>query len=189
MNFVVDDIGTVVNSMRPLDNSYGNGMIDYLTSIGQNENNDLKPFYMYGHRLEISNRLLDKDKDMVYKYQKYPLIALRMDFPERVVDGMWQYTLNLAILTYTEKNYNAEERYTNVFKPVLYPLYERFLKVVRESGLFTWPGDQEYIPHTKYDRPFWGISEREGNSKNIFNDPLDAIELVDLKLNQRIKNC
>lgn len=190
MNYVVDDIGVVVAAMRPIDNLYSQTMLDYMSNNAANTDLSLAPFYMYGHRREISNRLLEKDKDEVYMYQKYPLIALRMDIAETISNGVYSYSLNLAILNFTDKNWNAEERMTNIFKPVLYPLYERFMSELQNSGLFMWTGNQDYPEHTKIDRPFWGTDSQEGNVKNIFNDPIDAIEIIGLKLNStRKSNC
>ena len=201
---VVDDIAEVVAKMRPIDLSYGKPMIEYMYSIGnpgstfdktfdytfQDKNMVLMPFFMAGHPLEIAQRLTDKDKDKVYKYQKYPLIALRMDIQESVSKGIWSYSLNILILNYTDKKWNAEQRMEKIFKPVLYPIYERFMGELRNSNLFFWPGNQDYPEHTKVDRPFWGTeSQQQGNVKNIFNDPIDAIEIIGLKLNQRVKNC
>lgn len=157
---VVEKIGKVVQRMR---------------------DKDMSPYYMFGHRLEIANQLLQKDKDNVYMHQKYPLVALRQDFEEQVSNGLLTCTLNLAIIDFTDKNYTAEQRYENVFKPVLYPLYAKFIIALRQEG-FMWPGWQNAPPHTKIDRPFWGIAQQEKNVKNIFNDPIDAIEILNLKL-------
>jgi hypothetical protein len=192
MPVVTDDIGTVISRMRPIGISYGTGMVEYMARIAnpavtfdhtfdytfQNANMLLMPFYMYGHPLEIANRLLDKDKDRVYKYQKYPLIALKMDFEEPIKNGVKSLSLNLAILNFTDKKWNAEERMANIFKPVLYPIYERFMTELQNSGLFFWPGNQDYPEHTKIDRPYWGTANQQGNVKNIFNDPIDAIEII-----------
>lgn len=177
-NVAVESIGKVIHAMQLMpDKGWLNGKTD---------TNEL-PYYMYGHRLEIANRLLEKEQDKIFKYKKYPLIALRMDFPEDVYDGLWHFDLNIVLLAFTDKNYNTEERYEKVFKPVLYPLYQAFLKQIKDSGLFMWDGAQNVPPHTKVDRPFWGIEEREKNSKYIFNDPLDGIELINLRLNQIVK--
>jgi len=166
-NIIVDDIGTVVAAMQT-------GGV---------------PYYMYGHRLEISNRLTEKGKGKSLKYQKYPLVALRMDFAEDLEGDVIHLKLNIAFIASTEKEYTTEQRYNNVFKPVLYPLYESFLEKLRFSGLFTWPAADGLNPrHTKFDRPFWGtIQGIEGTDKYIFNDPLDAIEIVDLQINKNIK--
>lgn len=200
---VVDDIAEVVAKMRPIGIKYGKPMVEYMASINnpsttfdetfdytfQNANMLLMPFFMAGHRMEISKRLTDKDKDKVFKYQKYPLIALRMDIQESVAKGIWSYSLNIAILNHADRKLNAEERMEKVFKPVLYPIYERFMEELRNSTKFFWSGNRDYPEHTVILRPFWGIENQEGNVKNIFNDPLDGIEIVNLKLNQRVKNC
>lgn len=190
---VTDDIGTVVSRMRPINDAddYGQGMINYLDSINASASNRLlMPFYMHGHRKEINKRLLDKTKDSVFKNQKYPLIALRQDIPEQVEKGIWHYSLNILIANYNDRKWNSEERKENIFKPVLYPLYERFLAELGRSGLFFWPanGNLDYPEHTKVDRPFFGTEDQEGNVKNIFDDPIDAIEIIGLKVNQRSKN-
>lgn len=170
MNILVDDIGRVVEAIRSV---WPGGLVSG------------EPHYMYGHKREINQRLLAKDVHRELKWKKYPLIALVLDFPEEIANGIQNYTLNIGILHMTEKNFNAEERYQNVFKPVLYPLYDLFLKSLRESGLFMWPGDIEIPPHTKLDRPYWGTTTPNGNDRNIFSDPLDAIEILNLKINQR----
>lgn len=177
MNYIVDDIEAVVNLMRE----------DIIL------NSDVH--YMYGHKVEIANRLTLKDKDKVFKYQKYPLVALKMDFAETWNDA-WELNLNIAIITKTKVESFVPKRYEEVFKPILYPLYESFMRQLKNAGLFSWSGEQEYPPHTKIDRPFWGtpddksINERRvsGNDKHVFNDPLDAIEILNLQIN-RNKNC
>ena len=187
--YIVDDIGAVVARMRGLNSaSYGADMATYLASKNMTAANQLlAPFYMYGHRLEIANELKKMDNDKVYKYQKYPLVALRLDIAEPYSDGIVELDLNIALLCFTDKGWNAEERMTNVFKPVLYPMYYRFMDELFKSGLFFWEG--KVPPHTKIDRPFWGVESSEGNTKYIFSDPLDAIEILNLKIKKNFKNC
>jgi hypothetical protein len=170
MNFIVDDIGAVVKLMRK-------------------EVSDV-PYYMYGHRLEIAQRLKEKEGDKVFKNQKYPLVALRLDVVEEIFNDMAHYNLNIILVDFTDKNYNAEDRYLNVFKPKLYPMYQLFIEKIIDSGLFTWEQQQSggIPPHTKIDRPYWGTESAERNNAYIFHDPLDAIEIVNLKLISRIKN-
>jgi hypothetical protein len=146
----------------------------------------LEPYYMYGHRREISNRLLMKDKDKVFKYQKYPLFALRLPSAETIEDDIHQVSLNMAILGFTNKNYRANDRYDNVIHPILMPLYYEFLDKVKDSAYYMGQG-RPY--HTRVDRLFYGIDALEGNEAYIFNDPLDGIELLDLEINLLDTNC
>jgi hypothetical protein len=169
MNHIVEQIGSIVTAMQDLEG---------------------KPYYMYGHRVEINERLLKKNDDKVFKYQKYPLIALRWETPEDVSNGMVDYNLNIVFLYSTEKKNTAEQRHENVIKPILTPLYEQFLIELKRSGLFQWEGDQKTPPHTKLDRPYWGVSQENGNIKNIFSDPLDGIEITNLRIKgRRYEGC
>ncbi len=188
MNYVVDDIGAVVALMRT-DKTLINALTVGLPALDDLGYRDWMPEYMFGHRVEIAAQLSLKDADNVFKYKKYPLVALKLDTSEQNDQGLINYTLNVALLMSTDRNWTAQERYTNVFKPVLYPMYESFLKQIKASGLFFWPAkDKLKRPkHTKIDRPYWGTPASEGNTANYFNDPLDAIELLDLKLTQTIK--
>lgn len=146
----------------------------------------LEPFFMFGHRREISNRLLMKDKDDVFKYQKYPLFALRLPIDEDVLQDVHDVSLNIAILAFTNKNYRSQERYDNVIDPVLVPLYDEFLEKVQDSFELMNIGLPD---HQKTDRLFYGVSALEGNEAYIFNDPLDGIELIDLELKLLNNKC
>lgn len=170
MNVITDDINKVVQLVRA---KYTDG----------------SPYYEFGHRLEIANLLLKKDTNSTKKYEKYPLIALRLPTAETIADEMAGQGLNIVIVTLTKKDYTTAQRYEKVFKPILYPLYYRFFDALRASGKFTWKEYGKMPQHTKTDKPFWGVTGNEGNAKYIFNDPLDAIEITNLKINQHLKPC
>jgi hypothetical protein len=116
------------------------------------------------------------------------LIALRLDTPKKTINGIVEHNLNIAIIEETKRNLNAEERLEQVFIPILYPLYERFFEELRNSGLFMWPNDQDKPEHVSIDRFYYGVTQGSGNVENVFADPLDAIEIIDLKLRQT-KHC
>jgi hypothetical protein len=187
---ITDDIGKVVERMRPLDIKYGQPMLDYLDSLNTRaENYELMPFYDFGHRLEIANKLKDANTDKVRKYQKYPLVALRMDVLEHNEGGMTHYNLNIAFLAYTDRNYTSQQRMEKVIKPVLMPLYDRFMQEIRKTSIFTFHGNGSKPIHDKAIRPFWGIQYEEGNKASIFEDPLDAIEILNLKVSTTGVKC
>jgi hypothetical protein len=163
MSLIVSAISDIVNACR--------------------DTEDGAPYFMYGSAKEINARLINKSKGKATVAQKYPLIALIIPFPENDIDsGLIGVELNMAILNNTKLNTNAEEKIQGNLKTVLTPLYEKLLYNIRISGKFTWNGNQEKPPHEKFTRPFWGFPE-DDMQKTIFTDPLDAIELVNLKIN------
>lgn len=151
-----------------------------------------EPYYMHGHPLEILNTLSEKDRHKTYKFKKYPLIALFQDFTETIGENMnnqGETDLNIVICMQTSPDYTSAERYDNVFRTVLYPLYDLLIKHIESSGWFLNDGPG-LIPHDKTDRLFWGRSGLYGNEGNIFNDHIDAIEIENLSLSLRLKqNC
>ena len=44
-----------------------------------------KPYYLYGHYLDVLSVLIEKDKSDVFKFKKYPLIILIQDFKKIMV--------------------------------------------------------------------------------------------------------
>lgn len=175
--FIGDDIETVVASMRTV--------------------TDGPPFWMYGHRTEIASRLRDLGKYKTTQEKRYPLIALRVDIPGEVLGSVKQYSsLNIAIITMTDRQYNAEDRMELVFKRTLYPLYYQFMRGLKTCGLFMWPKGQKFPDHVPIERFFWGTGytgntpgAEPGSTKELFDDPVDAIEIVNLKLNTTFKTC
>lgn len=187
MNYIVDDIGTVVDQMnngrywaKEFDQFFRGNPINYL----------------FGHRLEVNNRLLKQQQNKDLKEQRYPLIALFLDIEEPIVGDVINYKLNLVIGAKTNPADTTEARYqdSKPFKTVLYPMYNAFMKSLSDSGLFFWPTVADNPKHTKIDRPYWGlaIADDMGVKKteaNIFNDFLDAIQIKGLEINQKIKTC
>lgn len=151
------------------------------------------PFFMPGHRQEIANNLLEMNSSYEHRYRKYPLFALNTDIVETIEGGLVEYSLNIAILCYTDPNYTTPQRKELVFKPTLYPLYQLFMTCLAEEGFF-WEqnGEQtEQFPHDAIDRYYWGVREggnsaQRGNTANIFEDPLDAIEIVNLRVKRNL---
>jgi len=187
VNYIVDDIGVVVENL----------------SSGRYWAKEFDQFfrgnpcqYLYGHRLQINNQLLRQQQNPAKKEQRYPLIALFLDIEEPVINGVINYKLNLVIGAKTDPNYSTEARYQDnkPFKSVLYPLYYAFMQSLSDSGLFMWPGVADMPKHSKIDRPFWGVSIADElgvkkNEANIFNDFLDAIQIKNLEINQKLKTC
>src|SRR6476659_6537655 len=84
------------------------------------------PYFFYGTPIEMNRQMIERDKGST-KGKVYPAVALRLPTNEDVKNGLVNYNLNIAILEQTRIEYDAPNRYLNVVKPILYPLYELFL--------------------------------------------------------------
>jgi len=136
--------------------------------------------FQAGHRLEISNTLLEWSKNSK-DADKFPMIALMMDFPEEKggIANETNLTLQFAFATLTQPDWKAKDRYEKTLKPVLYPLYDEFLRQLYFCGYFI---NAKAPKHTKIDRPLWGKQAVNGNTGEFFNDKVDIIEIQNLKL-------
>jgi len=90
----------------------------------------------------------------------------------------------LFIISFSKLKYNSEERKTNVFEPVLYPLYTQLMEKLKKTGLFALGNNMGMPEHRKIDRFFWGSQLNGNNIATILEDPLDAIEVNNLRLIQ-----
>ncbi len=171
--YIVDEIGNVVTKVSTA----------LLASLQLVDPNITGVQYYFGHYKEILETLQQKDGTSL-EFSKYPAVCLFMDFPETTgkAPGIAaEVKLQMIIAYATDPNLKAAERYTKSFKPVLYPIYNSFIDELMRSGRIMAPS-KELISHTKIDRLYWGRKGLFGNTGNVFNDYLDAIEIKDLNL-------
>lgn len=142
--------------------------------------------YHYGHRLEIVNRFMEITRAATYKAEQFPAICLFTDIEERISGDGYEREceLNLAIITDTQPTFTASERKTYSFDPILQPLYDLFMERLAESSSIA----EVYPDHSKWDRYYWGKNGLYGNTGNIFNDYIDAIEIDNLTI-KTFKTC
>jgi len=143
------------------------------------------PVYIHDHPVKVANRLVERDHNKTLKFQKYPLITLFEDFIQK--DGGFEHAYlvdcTILILDYSEKTRNSDERYEQVIKPILHPIYELLLQSIEDSKYIETNG-VESIDKDMYIRPAWGEEGKYGNVGLIFNDNTDGIQinLRDLKV-------
>jgi hypothetical protein len=144
------------------------------------------PYHVYfldGHPMEIVKVLQEKlqgdNKD-----KRFPLVALLQDTKiQRSKDTSFygETNIQLIICTVTKPEYRSEQRRENVFKPILYPIYEALLNEIESCEYFNF--DLNGVEHTQTDRYYWGREGLYGNTGNQFNDYIDAIEIeIPLKI-------
>lgn len=189
---VVEIMGDIVAGL-PLQKDSRSGLL--LSERLQAANPDIKNIhYLYGHPTELIQVMMERSKDPGIdgeggKYDMYPVVMLYTDFPEVYDRGVSGYyatvTLQMIIAYMTSPNLRAAQRLEQNFKPILLPIYEALMQGIMRSGAFAVQA-QKRIPHTKYDRYFWGTQGLYGGNANMFNDFIDAVEIQNLTL--RVSN-
>lgn len=141
-------------------------------------------FYMYGHIVEVVQRLQQSSQGKGTKI-RYPLIVLFTDIPIKKRPGFYgDAKMQIVIVHHTDQNYTAPDRLQNVFKPILEPIKAELLTQISNYGeRFTRPTQLAY---TQIRHFFWGS---QLNKANPFNDRLDAIELRDVEVTIINKIC
>ena len=142
-------------------------------------------FYDYGTTLEVANRLRTKTDSDNYYDKKYPLIWYVIgDSVEEEIDSKKAtprrvLSNSIIICTETAAEYSSKERYANVIKPILRPLYDSFIsKIKLNPSLRSLNG----FKHKYYENLFWGRNGLYSHDGNIFNDKIDAIIIDSLDL-------
>lgn len=129
--------------------------------------NNLKPYYIFGHTMAVQKELLDKTIQ-----NRYPLIILGIDNEYQEIeinDIQYEVTFNCWIVDETKMEWYTSDRFEQVFKTVLFPIYEILLEKIQYSGYYDGFGIQGLKPQIKL-YPYWG-----NTTEKVLADPLDAI--------------
>lgn len=148
--------------------------------------------YQKGHKVELIQTLIEMDRANAYQAKKYPLVYLVQDFTEKRGRRVGEYAeanLSIIIAHQTEQTRKVDDRYTKVFKPVLYPIYYELLEqIAKHPIIFQANGDD--MGHDKTDRLYWGrVAAGGGTDQNKLTDFVDAIEITNLNLKFYFKTC
>lgn len=138
--------------------------------------------YMAGHFVEVNNRI-NALSNSPQRLETFPLIALRLDASPTVSDGLTKYDLNIVIMQTTKIEWNAEQRFTELFPKYLTPIFNLFMEAIYLVRLFCWEGDE--ISHVPIDRPYF----KGASGANAFSEYVDAIEIQNLKVSKLTKHC
>ena len=179
--YIVDIFSDIVTKVSAAKDDTGKTLTERLQAV---QSTITGVHYLVGHYTEIKARLEGLSKMTAGRYDKYPLIALFQDFVETRGNSGGYYgevTLQLMILYHTNKSDYTEDRYTKVFKPILYLIYEELMRQIHKSTK-TVTQSIDLIKHDKIDRPHWGNPAIYGPDGYILSDVLDGIEIRNLKL-------
>ena len=146
--------------------------------------------FLHGTPNEINNRLQRLANAPTLKDRRFPLFALIHNYTEKFDSTAFynETELTLWIMYPSGIKTDYEDRYTDVFEPFLYPMWQSLIETMRKSGLF-YTDMSKGIEHDKTDRPDWGrYVAGLGNTEHKFGERIDGIELK-LKLKLNYANC
>ena len=171
-----DLFGDIVSKM----NAYIQSDSDLTALLGVNV------VYEYGTLIELQKRIAVKDGR---GSQKYPLVWLVWERPDNLKkfrgafsNRIYNVSPLVFIIAKTQPDYSSIDRNTNIFKPILLPIYQKLLMAVEHHRNFN---TGNFIDHDEYEHYYWGMNN-EG--KTVLSDLNDAIELklIDLEV---VKKC
>lgn len=146
--------------------------------------------YEYGRSIQILRQLQILNQSITQKENKYPLFALFQPFPEDSGGGYYANVKfpKISIAMLTQSTDPVATRYDKTFKPVLYPIYQEFLRqLCRHKNIVA--SDPGAIPHKHWDAPGSDPASDQVKGAN-FNDIVDAIIIQDLQLTfKQVKKC
>lgn len=140
-------------------------------------------YFHFGNWQELCIDLADKAQSKTYSSLRYPLVFLHNDYKETIMEsqtksnvtGLKIYIIAQSYIsssTANEANYTTQERWDNIYKLVLNPIYVSLINQMIKSNNY----EKEWmrIKHTKKNLfKLW-----VGDNKNRLPDYLDAIEIT-----------
>lgn len=127
---------------------------------------NVKPYYIFGNTLAIQKEIVEKTLQ-----SRYPLVILGIDSDYLEVDinqRQYEVSFNCWIVDETKVEWFTSDRFEQVYKTVLFPIYTILLQKMQFSEYVESFGIQGLKPQVKL-YPYWG------DTGNTLTDPLDAI--------------
>lgn len=141
-----------------------------------------RPYSYFGSVQEIVNQFIEKSSDSTLSRKKFPCICLVDDFVEEINHRNTFYEVSPTFYIFQEslETNNAKDRYTSVIKPILYPIFEKFIYWV-EFGEGTSPCNDSLIFKKELFRGQIG-------SNVLIADTVDCLKITFKNLRIK-KNC
>ena len=135
--------------------------------------NNLLPNFMFGSYSDLVEKCKISDNNQVDKYPLVWLVWDNIDDTQKWIDPyIYSVSAHVFILTSTDQDDNTEQKFDNVFEPILYPLFYCLVEYLKYAPNVEFQAGYEY-PVTEH--PFW--SQGSGSF-----DFLSALEINFQKL-------
>jgi hypothetical protein len=140
-------------------------------------------YYTFGNWRELCIDLADKAGSKTYQNLRYPLIFLHNDYREIINEFETKSIVNetkiyIICQSYIvgsptkSENYSTQQRWDNIYKLILEPIYDDFIAYMKLGAIFVKPMNR--IEHERKDL----FKLFVGDNANRLPDNLDAIELT-----------
>jgi hypothetical protein len=152
------------------------------TTFSSRPTNPFTVYFDYGRHSEVMKNLQYKEQDPG-KPKKFPIIWLITPFKEKrsLLDGSSKANFHFVIAHDTDMNYSEDERTTNVYLPILYPVYNELLKqFMYATRAFEIDRQQDY------DYIDISYAKLEPDGTNILGHFVDVIDIQNFTV--RVKN-
>ena len=142
------------------------------------------PYYFHGSPMQVNNEFLIKKNEA----NKYPLVYLVESLTDNHYDELdgKDKDMNLRIFfldSFANKNDEVDAHYTNVIVPLNASL-DYFVELLKSNPI-TRPFSYDITNRVKI-----GVySTNQGNTSQIFEDPLDGVEFVATVTTLKSTNC
>ena len=129
-------------------------------------------YFFYGYWPEIVQDIMAKGRSRTLEKQCYPAIMLNANFSRKKNEyDRTQINPTFHIIAQTDANYSANDRIENIYKPIIYPIYDKFLKQIHDSRKFF---VSSVIEREEQDLYYLRGGDK---SQNKINDYVDALEV------------
>ena len=146
--------------------------------------------YTFGNAQYVKDRLDKMSKSRKENALKFPLIALFCPFNEQRNSREYfsRAKVKILIACATRKDYSNEQRLETSFVNILRPIYQRLMQALVEDGRFDF-GYDEYIEHEYSENYSYGRYGAYTDTGDEVSEPIDAINITNLKLTVKNSNC
>lgn len=181
-------IGSIVYRTREVLNnntSFKEALRGYLYSPNCLVNDTFSLWHYPGTQNEISTALLKIGEHFNGSKLKFPALLNFQTIRQDKSGNEIKLHYNLAIAGVVKSTWATEDREVELFDLLLRPIYEEFIKQIKQCGWFN--VDYGVPPHSYYEVFTTGNNYSE--LQNVYGDYIDAIELHDLQLTVKQNLC
>lgn len=137
--------------------------------------NEIYPVYEFGTYLQLTRMVKLREQNVVAKYPLVWLVWEANESKQSWKNSLW-YTVTprLFICNFTKTEYTSDERYTNNFENILYPIFDLIKLEINADTNISYFGAKSF---ETWEHLYWGESLGVQKQVNKLFDTLDALEV------------